>query len=170
MKRRKKRGQKRKPQHRSPVPKIAPIKKKKPFPTKKVLIGAGILVGIALIVLASVFWIAPALKKDTVDMSRYVRLSLGGKNGEGVVIYDCDDSYLAEALGRTSENADDFYSEDILRRLDYLSAFQIEISPATGLSNNDVVSVKVSFPGNYLSKAKVKAVNDEYTFVVSGLE
>lgn len=151
--------------------KKAPVKKKRVFPVKPVLIGLGILAGIAAIVLISVFCIAPAMKKDVVDMAKYVQISAVGKNGEGELSYVYNDAYLIEALGGAGVNPGAFYNDDRnLKRLDYLGQFRIDATPATGLSNNTVVNVKFVFPGNALSKAKVEAENLEFTYVVNGLE
>lgn len=171
MKHKKKRGQKRKQQHCNPQSiKKAPVKKKRAFPVKPFLIGLGILAGIAVIVLVSVFGIAPALKKDVVDMARYIQASAEGKNGEGELSYTYDDAYLLEALGGADNPEAFYYNEKNLARLDYLGQFRIDATPAVGLSNNDVVTISVVFPVNSLSKAKVKAENLEFTYVVNGLE
>lgn len=120
--------------------------------------------------LISVFCIAPALKKDVLDMSKYIQVSVEGKNGEGEASYTCNDAYLIEAIGGAGVDPDIFFTDEVLERMDYLSQFKISMAPAEGLSNNDVVTVTVTYPGNALSKAKVKAENLEFTYVVSGLE
>lgn len=171
MKRKKKHGHKRKKQNlywREKAPVIE--KKKLKLPDKKIMKWAGIaLAAVVAIVLCCIF-LPKALHKDAVDMKEYIQISVSGKNGEGVISFSEDPQYLARIMGYSPETAEGFYTEKIIARMDYMSNYQIDFSKYDGLSNNDVIDVKIIFPGNAASKAKFKPINTEFSYIVQGLE
>lgn len=171
MKRKKKHGQKRKKQNLYWREK-APVREKKKLklPDKKIIKWAGIAAAAAVAIILCCIFLPKALHKDPVDMKEYIQLSVSGKNGEGVLNFTEDPQYLARIMGYDPESSEDFYTEKIISRIDYMSTYQLDFSKYDKLSNNDVIEISIKFPGNAAGKARFKPLNTEFTYIVQGLE